>query len=197
MVFPRKSVQAGGVMGVEPMYKLIDHSLETVPEQHARTRADQHFAMYLEQFPISRAAVERLDQNIAQLALAVPPVLPVRARPATPNDASAPWLKQVDLMENIWLCHRPLDFMIEYAVVEYFPAHDTYEIWNRGWNAMEVLRVFAQEQRQALEIWSVDMTAQLHGFLAENYSGQDMGRVADQFMHRFMHAQSIALAPPP
>jgi len=179
------------------MDKQIDELLETGPEQQARTRADRHFAMYLEQFPISRAAVERLDQNIAQLALTVPPELPIRARPLIPNHASGSWLKQVDLMENIWLCHRPLDFMSEYAVVEYFPAHDTYEIWNRGWNAMEVLRVFAQEQRQALEIWSEDMTAQLHGFLAENYTGQDMGRVADQFMHRFRHAQTMALPPTP
>jgi len=55
----------------------------------------------------------------------------------------------------------------EYAVVEHFPARGTNEIWNRGWNAVEVLKAFAQEQRQALQIWTEDMTAQVKGFLGE------------------------------
>jgi len=178
------------------MNKFIEDYLETALERQAHAQAHRHFAEYLEQFPVSRAAVERLDQNIAQMALKAPPTTPWQAGSTGPNQVAAPWQQQADLMENIWLCHRPLEFMIEYAVVEYFPAHDTNEIWNRGWNAMDVLFVFAREQRQALEIWSEDMNVQLHGFLAENYSGQDMGRVAEQFMRRFMHLESLGHWPP-
>jgi hypothetical protein len=93
-------------------------------------------------------------------------------------------------MDNICLCHRPITGGAEYAVVEHFPARGTNEIWNRGWNAMEVLKVFAQEQRQALQIWTEDMTAQVKEFLVEKYPGQDMSRVADAVMRRFTHSVS-------
>jgi hypothetical protein len=86
-------------------------------------------------------------------------------------------------MDNIFLCHRPITGGAEYAVVEHFLAHGTNEIWNRGWNAARVLRVFAQEQRQALEFGTEDMMAQAKEFLAEKYSGQDMSHMADSFMH--------------
>ena len=105
-------------------------------------------------------------------------------------DGDGQWHKSVDLMDNICLCHRPITGGAEYAVVEHFPARGTNEIWNRGWNAVEVLKAFAQEQRQALQVWTEDMTAQVKEFLVEKYPGQDMSRVADAVMRRFTHAVS-------
>ena len=55
-------------------------------------------------------------------------------------DGGGQWHKSVDLMDNICLCHRPITGGAEYAVVEHFPARGTNEIWNRGWNAVEVLK---------------------------------------------------------
>jgi hypothetical protein len=69
-------------------------------------------------------------------------------------------------------------------VVEHFPARGTNEIWNRGWNAGEVLKSFAQGQRQALQIWTEDVTAQVREFLSEKFSGHDLSRVADAFIHK-------------
>jgi hypothetical protein len=52
------------------------------------------------------------------------------------------------------------------------------------------LKVFTQEQRQALQVWTEDMTAQVQEFLAEKFPGHDLSLVADGFMHRFTHAVS-------
>ena len=90
-------------------------------------------------------------------------------------------------MENIHLCHCSLAGEIEYAAVEYFPAHDRHEIWNRGRDAVDVVRVFAVEQRNALHVWTEDFTAQVREFLAEKYPARDSGRVADSFVSRFTH----------
>ena len=68
--------------------------------------------------------------------------------------------------------------------MEHFPAHGTNEILNRGWNAGEVLKSFTQEQRQALQVWTEDMTAQVKEFLAEKFPGHDLSLVADAFIHK-------------
>ena len=98
------------------------------------------------------------------------------------------WHKGVDLMDNIFLCHRPITGGTEYAVVEHFPAHGTNEIWNRGWDAVQVLKIFAKEQRQALEFGVVDMVARTAEFLADKYSGQDLSYVSDSFKQQFNDA---------
>jgi hypothetical protein len=84
----------------------------------------------------------------------------------------------------IHLCHRPISYAAEYAVVEHFPARGTNEIWNRGWNAGEVVKQFTQQQRQALLLWTEDMTAQVREFLSEKFPGQNLSRVADAFIHK-------------
>jgi hypothetical protein len=49
----------------------------------------------------------------------------------------------------------------------------------------EVLKAFTQAQRQTLQLWTEDMTAQVKESLTENFPGQDMSRVADCFMLHF------------
>ena len=160
-------------------------------EEQAYTEAREHFAEHFKQFPPSREAVERLERDMARIALAAKMAASKtpQGNPVQTGDGQQ-WHKSVDLMDNICLCHRLITGGTEYAVVEHFPARGMNKIWNRGWNAVEVLSLFAQEQRQALEIWTGDMRAQVQEFLAEKYPGQDMNRVADSFMHRFTHAVS-------
>jgi hypothetical protein len=164
----------------------FEHRRPTELEDKAHAEAVRHFAEHLKQFPASREAVERLERDIAKIALAANMAA---ARP-TPQqniilaDDGAQWHKNVELMENIHLCHRPISYAVEYAVVEHFPARGTNEIWNRGWNAGEVVKAFTQEQRQALQLWTEDMTAQVKEFLAEKFPGQDLSRVADAFIHK-------------
>jgi hypothetical protein len=99
-------------------------------------------------------------------------------------DDGMQWHKSVELMDNIYLCHRPISYGAEFAVVEHFPAHGTNEILNRGWNTTEVLKAFTLRQRQALQVWTEDLTAQVKEFLAEKFPGHDLSRVADAFIHK-------------
>lgn len=162
----------------------------TTLEEQAYTEATEHFAEHLKQFTASRLAVERLERDMAKIALAAN----MAASQPTGNiiqvDDGEQWHKGVALMENIYFCHRSIGGGAEFAVVEHFPAGDRNEIWNRGHNAVEVLRVFVQEQRQALRVWTEDLATQVREFLAETYPGQDMSRAASSFMHQFTHAIS-------
>jgi hypothetical protein len=164
----------------------FEHRRPTELEDKAHAEAVRHFADHLKQFPASREAVERLERDADKIALAANMVAskPTSKENVIQADDGAQWHKSVDLMENIHLCHRPISYAAEYAVVEHFPTRGTNEILNRGWNATEVVRAFAQEQRQALEIWTGDMTAQVKEFLSEKFPGQNLSRVADAFIHK-------------
>jgi hypothetical protein len=164
------------------MSNRFDDRRPTALEEQAHAEASQHFAEHLKQFPVSREAVERLERNIAKTALAANMAAAKPTENIIQTDDGTQWHKSIDLMDNICLCHRPITGGAEYAVVEHFPARGTNEIWNRDWNAVEVLKAFAQEQRQALQIWTEDMIAQVKEFLGEKYPGQDMSRVADAFV---------------
>ena len=174
------------------MSNRFDNRQPSAQEEHAYAGASQHFAEHLKQFPASREAVRRIERNIARIALAAN--MAVSKSTSNENvihvDDGTQWHKCVDLMNNICLCHRPITGGAEYAVLEHFPARHTNEIWNRGWNAVEVLRLFAQEQRQALQVWTKDLTAQVKEFLTEKHPGQNMSRVTDRFMHHFECAPS-------
>jgi len=164
----------------------FEHRRPTELEDKAHAEAVRHFAGHLKQFPASREAVERLERDVAKIALAAN----MAASKSTPKeniiqaDDGKQWHKSVELMDNIHLCHRPISYGAEFAVVERFPAHGTNEIVNRGWNTTEVLKAFTQGQRQALQDWTEDLTAQVKEFLAEKFPGHDLSRVADAFIQK-------------
>jgi len=160
-------------------------------EQHASAEADRRFAECFEQFKAGREAVERLHWNLANLALAANLAASRPRNCFIQVDDGELWHKDANLLDRIFLCHRCIGDVIEYAVVEHFPAHDRNEIWNRGLEAVEVLMVFGKEQRQALKVWLDDLTAQLKEFLADQYSGQDVDGIADRFMDRFFYEDSL------
>ena len=164
----------------------FEHRRPTELEDKAHAEAVRHFAEHLKQFPVSREAVERLERDVAKIALAanMAAARPTPQQNVIQADDGEQWRKDVDLMENIHFCHRPISYGAEYAVVEHFPARGTNEIWNRGWNASEVLKSFTQGQRQALQVWTDDLTAQVQEFLSEKFPGQDLSRVADSFIHK-------------
>lgn len=166
----------------------MDNCRLTALEEQACLDAGFILAEYMKQFPVSREAVERIAGNIAKLALVANRAASKPAENVIQTDDGASWHKDVDLMDNVFLCHRQITGGTKYAVVEHFPANGTDEIWNQGWNAVQVLRVFVQEQRRALEFGMQDVTTQVKEFLAEKYPSQDMGRVVDRVLHRFKHA---------
>jgi hypothetical protein len=155
----------------------LDDCRRTALDEQIYTEAGGIFAEYLKQFPVSREAVEALERNLLKLALAAKIAASKPPENIIHADDGMPWHKGVDLMDSIFLCHRPTTGGTEYAVVEHFQAHDTNEIWNRSWNAVQVLKIFAKEQRQALEFGTEDMMARTMEFLAEKYSGQDLSHI--------------------
>jgi hypothetical protein len=168
----------------------FDNCRPTALEVEACTEAERLFAEYLKLFPVSREAIELLERNLLRLALAAKMAASKPGASIIHADAGGSWHRDVDLMDNIYLCHRPLVGGSEYAVVEHFPANGTNEIWNRGGDAVQVLKVFAKEQRQALEFGTKDMVARTVEFLAEKYSGQDLSYLTDSFNHQLSHMNS-------
>jgi hypothetical protein len=168
-----------------------DHCL-TVPEEQAYVNAKLYLAESLRGLTAYGEAVERLQRNLSIMAEAAD--IAASTSPSNSHvirtDEGTRWRKDVDLMKNIHLCHRTFRGEVKFAVVEHFPAQNTSEIWNQGCDAIEVLRVFADEQSQALQVWTEDMETQIKVFLAENFPGQDMSRVEDGFIRRFTHAVS-------
>ena len=164
----------------------FEHRRPTELEDKAHAEAVRHFSEHLKQFPASRTAVERLERDADKIALAAnrAAAKPTPKQNLIQADDGAQWHQSVDLLENIHFCHRPISYGAEYAVVEHFPARGTNEIWNRGWNASEVLKSFTQGQRQALQVWTDDLTAQVQEFLSEKFPGQDLSRVADAFIYK-------------
>jgi hypothetical protein len=164
----------------------FEHRRPTELEDKAHAEAVRHFADHLKQFPASREAVERLERDAAKIALTANMAIakPTSKQNVIPADDGKQWHKSVELMDNIHLCHRPISYGAEFAVVERFPAHGTNEIVNRGWNTTEVLKAFTQGQRQALQDWTEDLTAQVKEFLAEKFPGHDLSRVADAFIQK-------------
>jgi len=164
----------------------FDHRRPTELEDKTHAEAVRHFAEHLKQFPASREAVERLERDTDKIVLTANRAVakPTPKENVIQADDGKHWHKSVDLMENIHLCHRPISYAAEYAVVEHFPARGTNEILNRDWNAGEVLKSFTQGLRQTLRVWTEDLTAQMKEFLAEKFPGQDLSRVADAFIHK-------------
>ena len=172
------------------MSNQLDNCLDSTLAEQAYTEAEYIFVEYLKQSPVSRKAVERIERNIVKLALAANRAALKPVENDVQADDGAAWHRGVDLMDNIFLCHREIIGGTKFAVVEYFPAHDTNEIWNEGPDATQVLRVFVNEQRRALEFAMRDVATRVKDFLAEKYSGQEMSRMAESFLRRFSQAGS-------
>jgi hypothetical protein len=168
------------------MNNSFEHRRPTELEDKAHAEAVRHFADHLKQFPASREAVERLERDIAKIALAANMAIakPTSKQNVILADDGRQWHKSLELMDNIHLCHWPISYGAEFAVVEHFPARGSNEILNRGWNTMEVLKAFTLRQRQALQVWTEDVSAQVREFLSEKFPGQDLSRVADAFIHK-------------
>jgi len=171
----------------------FNDSFPTALEEQAFAETRQHFAEHLNQFLESQGEIRRLEQDLSRMALAVnlrtSRTAPWRIRFQTDDGAS--WYASVELMRNCWACYRPTAAGTEFAVVEMPASVDSPEILAIGRSAIEVVRAFARDQRQALKLWTEDLAAQVNEFLTQKYPGQDISRVADGFMRRLTRSLSL------
>lgn len=173
----------------------MNHRLTEI-EGQAHSEALRHFAARLKEFPHNRELVKRLEQDIAKIALAAMAVSskPANGIPVVADDGSQ-WFKSLDLFENVFVCHRGTPIGLEYAVGEQLSSGTT-EMWAKGRNVVEVLKTFTHDQRRALQAWTEEMAAQVREFLALQYPGEDLKRVADTLMWQFTHDKNSADARP-
>jgi uncharacterized protein YukE len=148
-------------------------------QEQASAEVEKLFAEHLAQFKANCDAVHNLERNLGTTATAVLQ----SPRRVIQTDDGAEWQQGVDLLKNISLCHRRTAAGLEFAVVECLPlkAGEMKDVLNSGHNAQEVLQKFARDQRQILQLWKGDLTAQVSEHLAENYPHQDMSIVAESF----------------
>jgi hypothetical protein len=164
----------------------FDHRRLTTLEEQAYTEASEHFAQHLRQFSATCLAIERLERDLAKIAVAANiAASKTSLGDSTLTDLGPPWRKSVDLMDNFYLCHRADPGGTEHAIAERLPALGRSEIRSHGRNAVELLQQFVQEQRRVLEAWGQEMNAPLQEFLAQKYPGQDLSRVTSSFMLHF------------
>jgi hypothetical protein len=175
------------------MSRRFDDSQIPAPEEHIYAEGKVHFADYLKRFTAYREAVERLERNLSIMAVEASIAASSSSSQDTffQTDDGLKWHRDVALMKHIHLCHRSLADETEYAAVEYFPSHNRHEIWNRARDAVDVVRTFALEQRNALQIWKEDLKAQVRGFLTGKYLGQDLGQKPEIFASRLTHSISV------
>jgi hypothetical protein len=152
-------------------------------EDRAYAEARQHFAEHLNQYPASHDAMKNLERNLASTALAANAAAAKSSPQESPIQTGdgVQWHGAIDLFDNLRLIYRRALYAVEFAVMELFP-NGHYEIWNRGYNALDVLRAFVSEQRQALQTWANDLKAQVAEFLAEKNPGEDLSRVIEAFV---------------
>jgi hypothetical protein len=152
-------------------------------QEQAYTEARQHFAEHLEQFRANCDAIQNIESNLPATANeAFRAALQLSGRVIQTDDATQ-WQHAVDITKITSVCHRRTSAGLEFAVVECLPmkSGEMKDVLNSGHDVREVLQAFARDQRQVLNLWKSDVTAQIREHLEENYQHQDMSIVVESF----------------
>ena len=100
------------------------------------------------------------------------------------------WNVGRELMDKVHLCHRSTASGAEFAVVECLDVKSqvSYDVLAKGRKPEEVLRNFADGQRDVLRVWADDFSAQVKEQLVLKYPGHDLSRVVEAINHRCTEA---------
>jgi hypothetical protein len=152
----------------------------TALQEQAYAEARQHFAEHLKQFKANCDAVHNNLSAIANDAFRA--ALQSSGRVIQTDDGTQ-WHHAVDLTKITSVCRRRTSAGLEFAVVECLPfkSGEMKDVLNSGHDASEVLQTFARDQRQVLNLWKNDVTAQVREQLDEKYPHQDMSIVVESF----------------
>jgi hypothetical protein len=161
-------------------------------QEQANIEAMQHFAEHLNQFNANCEALHCIECNLSTTANdALKSALLSPGRVIQTDDGTQ-WQHDVDLSNVTSICHRRTATGLEFAVVECLPlkSGEMRDVLNSGHSVRDVLRAFAHDQRQVLNLWKEDVKAQVREHLDEKYLGQDMGIVVESFEIKMARAIS-------
>jgi hypothetical protein len=149
----------------------------------AYTQARQHFAEHLKQFKANCEAIHNIECNLSVTANDAFGAALQSSGHIIQTDDGAQWQHAVDLTKITSVCHRRTAAGLEFAVVECLPlkSGEMSDVLNSGNDAREVLQTFARDQRQVLNLWKNDVTAQIREHLEEKYPHQDMSLLVESF----------------
>lgn len=152
-------------------------------QEQAHTEARQCFAEHLKQFKANCEAIHNIECSLSMTANDAFGAALQSSGYIIQTDDGAQWQHAVDLTKITSVCHRHTSAGLEFAVVECLPlkSGEMKDVLNSGNDAREVLQTFARDQRQILQLWKDDLTAQLREHLAEKHPHQDMSLVVESF----------------
>ena len=152
-------------------------------QEQANAEAMQHFAEHLNQFKANCDAIHTIESNLATTANDAFRVALQSSGHIIQTDDGTHWQHAVDLTKITSICHRRTAAGLEFAVVECLPlkSGELKEVLNSGHDASDVLQAFVRDQRQVLNLWKNDVTAQVREHLDEKYPHQDMSIVVESF----------------
>src|SRR5208337_2507799 len=152
-------------------------------QEQANAEARQHFAEHLNQFKANCDAIHNIESNLPATTNDVSRAALQSSGHIIQTDDGTQWQHAVDLTKITSVCHRHTPAGLEFAVVECLPlkSREMKDVLNSGRDASEVLQTFARDQREVLNLWKNDVTAQIREHLEEKYPHQDMGIAVKSF----------------
>jgi hypothetical protein len=152
-------------------------------QEQANAEAIQHFAEHLKQFKANCDAIHHIESNLSATANDAFRAALQSSGHVIQTDDGTQWQHAVDLTKITSVCHRRTAAGLEFAVVECLPlkSWEMKDVLNSGHDAREVLQTFVRDQRQVLNLWKTDVTAQVREHLDEKYPHQDMSIVVESF----------------
>jgi hypothetical protein len=152
-------------------------------QEQANAEAMQQFAEHLKQFKANCDAIQNIDSNLPATANDAFRAALQSSGHVIQTDDGTRWQHAVDLTKITSVCHRRTPTGLEFAVVECLPlkSGELKEVLNSDRDVSEALQAFALDQRQVLNLWKSDVTAQVREHLDEKYPHQDMNIVVESF----------------
>lgn len=164
----------------------------TIQQEQAAAETKTAFAKHMAQFKEACDVLHSIESELSAIAKdgLKAALLSRDQSKIIQTDDGAEWLHDVDLTKITSICHRRTTTGMEFAIVECLSLKngEIKDVLNSGHNLREVLKEFMRDQRQVLNLWKTDVTAQILEHLDEKYPGQNMDMVAESFEYKFSRA---------
>jgi hypothetical protein len=163
------------------MGKRMDSGSDNALERQGRQEIHSCFGHILANFAVRGHEIDMLCLRLASFASAAN--LAVKKTQTAANEIcdenGEQWFRNVELMPDFFLCHRPLIASAEFAVIECTSDAGTNIIWYRHENALEVLQSFVRELRQTFLNDAEEVNANIKLFLAQKFPNQNLDYIAE------------------